>query len=88
MKHLERYEKLIEEFSYKSYQYVGDTIKIDINESGGVPVFVMKRSDLEGKLDTMQKNELNSILEKAMKEVVKYKEVGQNVNDYLGWNCK
>ena len=88
MKHFERYERLMEEFSYKSYQYVGDTLKIDINESGEVPAFVMKRSELEGKLNTMQKSELNSILEKAMAEVVKYKEVGQNVKDYLGWNGK
>lgn len=85
MKHLERYEELMEEFSYKCYQYVGDTIKIDVSEKGILPVFIMKNSELEGKLDTAQKNELNGILEKAMDEVVKYKEVGQSIKDYLGW---
>ncbi|MGE5328485.1 MAG: hypothetical protein ACM3KR_03130 [Deltaproteobacteria bacterium] len=86
MKNLTVYEKLMEEFSYRCYQYSGDTIKIDVDESGDVPKFVMKSPGLESKLNTIQKSELDGILEKAMEEVIKYKKPDQKVRAYLGWD--
>ncbi|MGE5473376.1 MAG: hypothetical protein ACM3UU_04060 [Ignavibacteriales bacterium] len=85
MKYLKRYEELIEEFSYKSYQYVGDTIRVDVIENGASPVFSMKSPHLENKLNAVQRNELDNILKKAMDEVIKYKDSDKKVKDYLGW---
>lgn len=86
MKHLRKYEDLIEDFSIKSYKYVGDVIKIDIDEKRLLPIFVMESPELEGKLNLSQKNELNGILEKAMEEVLKYKTADESVKKYLGWD--
>jgi len=86
MENFKRYEELMEEFSYKSYQYAGDTIKIGIIECSDTPRFVMKSPELESKLDEKKKSELNTILVKAMDEVMKYKETNKSVKSYLGWN--
>lgn len=85
MEYLKRYEELMEEFSYKSYKYVGDTIKIDIVETGIIPMFTMKNPDLENKLSAVQRKELDNILKMAMEEVIKYKDDDKNIKDYLGW---
>lgn len=87
MDSLQRYEALIEEFSYKCYKYAGDTIQLSIKDDiGSIPVFAMKDTDLMGKLSKDQKEELDTILHKAMAEVLRNKPEGQNVKEYLGWN--
>jgi len=87
MKQLKRYEELMEEFSYKSYNYAGDTIKIEIKENGVMPIFIMKSPNLESKLNVAQKSELDNLLQMAMDEVMKYKESDKSIQDFLGWKA-
>jgi len=86
MNELQKYEQLIEEFSYKCYGYVGDSIPIAIKEEGETPIFAMKDAALEGKLNQTQKEELNKILNSAMVEVLKAKPKSKRVKEYLGWS--
>jgi hypothetical protein len=85
VENLKRYEELMEEFSYKSYMYVGDTIRISIQDKEEMPLFIMGSPELESKLDKTKRSELTTILQKAMTEVIKYKEPGQSIKDFLGW---
>jgi len=87
MKQLKRYEELMEEFSYKSYNYAGDTIEIGIKENGVLPIFIMRSPELESKLNMTQKIELNNLLKLAMDEVVKYKKSDKSISDFLGWKA-
>lgn len=81
------YEQFIEEFSYKSYTYVGDVIRLAVEEEdGSKPSFVMQSPILERNLDTNQKEELGSILDKAMGEILRNKPEDKSVREFLGWD--
>lgn len=87
MRTFEKYEKLMEEFSYKAYAYAGNTIKLDVtNIHSGSPAFVMNSPELEKKLNAKQKEELKEILSTAMVEVMKIKPENKEIKEFLGWN--
>lgn len=87
MNKFQRYEELIDEFSYKSYTYAGDVIQLSVqDETGNMPAFVMKSPALENNLNQEQKEELNQIMSKAMIEIMKFKPEEQSVKKLLGWN--